>query len=148
MPIIRLEHSLIRNLLFPIYGRDQAVFILVLVPIFYLTLYHFNPGFALIGTIAGWGGGVGASIIGAPAVVRITAAQHAGVIAELQRRRFVHELASDSWVAPLPRWLRWHHARVSHIRTDDGLIDLKGPRVILKNLVPLSDTRLFVTPLW
>ena len=99
-------------------------------------LYRLDPDFALIGTIAGWGGVLGASIIGATAVARITSAQYADVIAELQRRRFVHEAASDSWVAPLPRWLRWHHARVSITRTGNGRIDLKGPRVFLKSLLP------------
>ena len=147
-PVIRLEHSFIRNLLFPIYGIDQAVFIIVVFCAFYLGLRQLDPDFALIGTVAGWGGVLGTSIISAPAVARITQEQHRAVIAGLNRRRYRYEVETDTWVPPLPRWLRWHHNRVSSESVGSGLVDLKGPRIVLRNLLPLSDTRLIVTPWW
>jgi hypothetical protein len=147
-PVIQLQNSLIRNLVFPVYGIDQAIFLAVLFVVLYLGLFQFNPGFALIGTVAGWGGMLGSSLISAPAVARITQEQHSEVVAGLKRRRFTHDLETDTWTPPLPRWLRWHHTRVSSEAVGSDLFDLKGPRVVLRNLLPLSDTRLIVTPWW
>lgn len=147
-PVIRLQHSLLRNLLFPVYGGDQAAFIIIIFVAVYFGLYRFDPEFAFIGTVAAWGGVLGASLMAAPAVATITSAQHDNVLAGLKRRRFVHDIESDTWVAPLPRWLRWHHARVSSVDIGSGLTDLMGPRVVLRNLLPLSETRLLVTAWW
>jgi hypothetical protein len=145
-PVIRLQHSLIRNLLFALHGIDQAVFVISLLVVFYLGLFQLNPGFALIGTVAGWAGMLGSSLISAPAVARITAEQLSEVLAGLKRHHFNYDPATDTWAPPLPRWLRWHHTRVSSESVDGCLFDLKGPRLILRNLLPLSDTRLMVTP--
>lgn len=146
--VIRLQHSFARNLLLPWHGVDQAVFSLVLIGVVFAVLHRLDPGFAIIATASAWAGIVGMLLVTAPAVAMITPAQYAEVVASLNRHGFTHRAATGSWYAPLSRWLRWQAASVTGNPIGDDLVELKGPRLFLKNLLPLSNSRLFVTPLW
>lgn len=88
------------------------------------------------------------SLTTAPAAVVLTQTQFLEVLKKLSSMGFVHDETAKTWTAPLPRWLRWKHAYVSHEEAENGCIRLKGPRLFLRNLLPLAEDRLFITPLW
>ncbi len=144
---IRLRHSLLRNLILAFRSLDQMVFSLGLIAAVYWFSATYQPDAALLMTACGWGGMTAMSLTTAPAVAVITPEQFAQVAAKLERWRYRYCPHDASWVAPLPRWLRWNSAKVQGEPAGD-MVRLTGPRLFLKRLLPLSDTGFFVSPLW
>lgn len=100
--MIRLQHSLARNLLLPWHGIDQFAFSMVLVGVILAVFHRVDPDAVMFVTASAWAGIVGVSLGTAPAVATITTAQYADVVRNLKRRGFTHHDATRSLHAPCP----------------------------------------------
>lgn len=118
------DHSLVRQVLFPVYGIDQFAYVL-LIPALSETvcLAIADHGPLLLMMIFGYVGYVYSMFRSTPSTLVMSSSEAPKIIKWLDSSRYLMRSGENKWMQRKPRALRWN--------TDTLILEEKGAKVVL-----------------
>lgn len=145
---LKMKRPILVTMAIPWSGWDQAIFTIIMMACLAIFVNWIAPELTLSLIVGAWGGVIGNALITAPAEIELDIHEKVAAIDKLVASKYVFEESDNSWTAPLPSWLRWNYAKIDFREIGDLRFIMSGPRIMIRQLIPLSKNRFFGPQLW